>query len=192
MGNVRIARLFGIPIELNVSWFFIFFLVVWSLSAQIFPSSQPGLAAATYWGLGVVTSLLLFASLLLHELAHSLMGRRFGTEVKRITLFLFGGVSESTEEMPSPKAEFWIAIVGPLTSFVLGAIFLLLSRPTQGLPSIALGWLGIINIGLGVFNLIPGYPLDGGRVLRAIIWGITHNLKKATRWAAGVGEAVAV
>lgn len=192
MGNVRIARLFGIPIELNVSWFLIFFLVAWSLSAEIFPNAQPGLTASAYWGLGIVTALVLFASLLAHELAHSLVSRRFGSEVKRITLFLFGGVSESSTEMPSPKAEFWIAIVGPITSFVLGGLFLLLALPTHGVFAVACSWLGIINLGLGVFNLIPGYPLDGGRVLRAIIWGGTHDMKKATRWAAGVGEAFAV
>ncbi|MFN3428757.1 MAG: site-2 protease family protein, partial [Candidatus Sericytochromatia bacterium] len=122
-GNIRVGRAFGIPIELNPSWFLILFLVVWSLGAQVFPVWQPGFSVAAYWGMAMVAAGALFGSLLLHELAHSLMSRRFGIEVKRITLFLFGGVSESTEEMPSARAEFWIAIVGPLTSLGLAAAF---------------------------------------------------------------------
>lgn len=196
-GNIRIGRLLGIPIEINPSWFLIFFLVVWSLGAQVFPVWQPGLSVATYWALGVVAALVLFGSLLLHEMAHSLMSRRYGIEVRRITLFLFGGVSEAGEEMPSPRAEFWIAIVGPLTSLALALVFFALSWSAQaaGLPSAlssALGWLGLINVVLALFNLIPGFPLDGGRVLRAAVWARTGDLRKATRWASYGGRAFAM
>ncbi|MNS28750.1 putative zinc metalloprotease Rip3 [compost metagenome] len=147
--------------------------------------------------MAIVAAGALFGSLLLHELAHSLMSRRFGIEVKRITLFLFGGVSESPEEMPSPKAEFWIAIVGPLTSFALSAIFFGLGYGSRlaGGPealSAALGWLAVVNFALAVFNLIPGFPLDGGRVLRSAVWARTHDLEKATRWASYGGKAFAM
>jgi Zn-dependent protease/CBS domain-containing protein len=196
-GNFRVGRAFGIPIELNPSWFLILFLVVWSLGAQVFPTWQPGYSTAAYWGMAIVAAGALFGSLLLHELAHSLMSRRFGIEVKRITLFLFGGVSESPEEMPSPKAEFWIAIVGPLTSFALAAVFFglgYLSRLAGGpeVLSAALGWLGVVNAALAVFNLIPGFPLDGGRVLRSAVWARTHDFEKATRWASYGGKAFAM
>lgn len=195
-GNFRIARLAGIPIELNVSWFLIFFLVAWSLSAQVFPSWEPGLATATYWLLGTTAALVLFGSLLLHELAHSLMSRRYGIEVRRITLFLFGGVSEAPEEMPSAKAEFWIAIVGPLTSFALGLAFFAMGWAAGAAGAgnwlvMGLNWLGVLNVILGAFNLVPGYPLDGGRVLRSAVWAWTKDMRKATRWASNGGKAFA-
>jgi Zn-dependent protease/CBS domain-containing protein len=196
-GNIRIGRLLGIPIELNPSWFLIFFLVVWSLGAQVFPTWQPGLPVATYWLMGVAAALVLFGSLLLHEMAHSLMSRHYGLEVRRITLFLFGGVSEAPDEMPSPRAEFWIAIVGPLTSFALALGFFALSwgSGALGAPDAlasALGWLGIVNVALALFNMIPGFPLDGGRVLRAAVWARTGDMRKATRWASYTGRAFAV
>lgn len=196
-GNIRIGRLLGIPIELNPSWFLIFFLMVWSLGAQVFPTWQPGLPVAAYWLLGVAAALVLFGSLLLHEMAHSLMSRHYGLEVRRITLFLFGGVSEAPDEMPSPRAEFWIAIVGPLTSLALALGFFALSygAGALGAPSAlssALGWLGVVNVALALFNLIPGFPLDGGRVLRAAVWARTGDMRKATRWASYGGRAFAV
>lgn len=196
-GNYRLGRMLGIPIELNPSWFLILALVVWSLAAEVFPVWQPGLSAPVYWLAALVSALVLFGSLLLHEMAHSLVSRRYGIEVKRITLFLFGGVSESPEEMPSPKAEFWIAIVGPLTSFALAGLYFALGWVVEraGGPvaaSSALGWLGVINAGLALFNLVPGFPLDGGRVLRAAVWAATHDLRKATRWASYGGKAFAM
>jgi Zn-dependent protease/CBS domain-containing protein len=195
-GNIRLGKALGIPIELNPSWFLIFFLVVWSLGAQVFPAWQPGLGATAYWAMGLLTALVLFGSLLFHEMAHSLMSRRFGVEVKRITLFLFGGVSESPEEMPSARAEFWIAIVGPLSSFALALGFFGLSYASRGLGgpealSAALGWLGVVNTALAVFNLVPGFPLDGGRVVRAAVWARTGDLRRATRWASYGGQAFA-
>lgn len=196
-GNIRIGRLLGIPIELNPSWFLIFFLMVWSLGAQVFPTWQPGLPTAAYWLMGVAAALVLFGSLLLHEMAHSLMSRRYGLEVRRITLFLFGGVSEAPDEMPSPRAEFWIAIVGPLMSLALALGFFALSygAGALGAPvalSSVLGWLGVVNVALALFNLIPGFPLDGGRVLRAAVWARTGDMRKATRWASYGGRAFAV
>lgn len=195
-GNIRVARIAGIPVELNISWFFIFFLVAWSLAMQVFPVWQPGLGGGAYWLFGLVTAFVLFGSLLLHELAHSLMSRRYGLEVRRITLFLFGGVSESPAEMPSPKAEFWIAIVGPLSSLLLGGLFFGVGAGAAALEApaalvAALHWLGVLNVALAVFNLIPGYPLDGGRVLRAAIWARTQDMRKATRWASYGGRAFA-
>lgn len=196
-GNIRIGRILGIPIEINPSWFLIFILMVWSLAAQVFPEWQPGLSRPSYWAAGAVTAIALFSCLLLHELAHSLTSRHYGIEVHRITLFLFGGVSEAREEMPSPKAEFWIAIMGPLMSFALGAAFLAAAwasgaaQAPDGL-TLALQWVGTLNFALGLFNLIPGYPLDGGRVFRSAVWAWTHDLTKATRWAAWGGKAFAM
>jgi Zn-dependent protease/predicted transcriptional regulator len=196
-GNIRLGRALGIPIEINTSWFLVFFLVVWSLASQVFPTWQGGLGVVTYWALGVAAALVLFGSLLFHEMAHSLVSRRFGIEVRRITLFLFGGVSESPEEMPSPRAEFWIAIAGPVSSLALAAAFTLASRWAAGAgasPALteALAWLGVVIGALALFNLIPGFPLDGGRVLRAAVWGATHDLERATRWASYGGQAFAV
>jgi Zn-dependent protease/predicted transcriptional regulator len=195
--NFRLARIMGIPFEINPSWFLIFFLVVWSLSVEVFPTWQAGLQPFLYWIMGIVTALALFASLLFHELCHSLVSRHFGLEVKRITLFLFGGVSETTDEMPSPRAEFLIAGAGPLSSFFLalcfaiaGRIALMVTAPSA--LTDALGWLAFINGALGLFNLVPGFPLDGGRIFRALVWGRTHDLKKATRFAAYGGEAFAI
>ncbi len=205
----RVARIFGINIEVDWSWIFIFLLVTWDLAGAIFPSLHPGWSAALNWGLGILASLLFFASVLFHELAHSLVAIARGLPVRRITLFIFGGVSNIEKEPPSPLTEFLIAIVGPLTSIVLGIIFLALAGSSAGvatpfssgasvlriarlgpLPTMLL-WLGPINIILGLFNLIPGFPLDGGRVLRSILWGISHNLRRATRWATVVSHVVA-
>lgn len=195
-GNLKLMRLFGIPLELNGSWFFVLALVVLSLATQVLPGWQPGLSLLAYWLLGVLAALAFFACLVLHELAHALMSRRFGQPVARITLFLFGGVSESKEEMVSPKAEFWIAVVGPLTSLVLaGVLFGLgLGAEALGAPPVlarTLGWLGVLNFALALFNLLPGFPLDGGRLLRAGLWAWRRDLRQATRWASWGGQACA-
>ena len=206
--GLRLGRIFGINIYIDWSWIFIFLLVTWNLAAGVFPQLHPNWGATLNWGTAIVASLLFFASVLAHELAHSLVAKARGLPVRNITLFLFGGVSNIQREPASAGTEFVMSIVGPLTSIVLGVIFLLLSGATAAgsdvitgnsigalarldPPSTLLLWLGPINILLGVFNLIPGFPLDGGRVLRSVLWALTKNLRLATRWASWVGQAVA-
>ena len=207
MGGFKLGRIFGITIRIDWSWLFIFVLVAWNL-ATLFIQMHVGWTIGLAWLTAIVAALLFFGSVLAHELAHSLVARAQGVPVRSITLFLFGGVSNIQREPPSPLAEFLITIVGPITSIVLGFIFILLSgvaigpiqavvaQPTRLLASLdplttLLLWLGPINILVGLFNLIPGFPLDGGRVLRSILWAITRNLRRATHWASLVGRAVA-
>ncbi len=201
--NLRLGRIFGIEIGINWSLVFIFVLIAWSLALGVFAPLHPTWGPVFIWGLAIGGAILFFASLLAHELAHSLVAKAYGIPVRNITLWLFGGVSSISKEPPSPKAEFLMAIVGPLTSIVVGFIFLGLAAVSSGgfaiLDDLAvLGpattlavWLGSINILLGVFNMVPGFPLDGGRVLRSIFWAVTNNLAKATRWASWVGQGVA-
>ena len=206
-GGFSVGRLFGITITIDWSWLFIFLLVTWNLAGAVFPRLHPDWGTGLTWGLAVGAALLFFASVLAHELAHSLVAKAQGLPVRNITLFLFGGVSNVQREPPSPGKEFLMTIVGPLTSLVLGAVFLLLGG--LGLPDLTnvadpagiyarlgplatlLLWLGTVNILLGLFNLIPGFPLDGGRVLRSFLWAVTGNLRRATGWAAAVGHVVA-
>ncbi len=204
----RIGRIFGINIYIDWSWIFIFLLITWDLAAGVFPQFHPEWTSAMVWGMAIIASLLFFASVLAHELAHSVVAKSQGIPVRNITLFLFGGVSNIQREPPSSMDEFVMAIVGPITSIVLGVVFLILAGiGASGMGSAIanplgilnqlnplstlLLWLGPINILLGAFNLIPGFPLDGGRVLRSILWGITNNLSRATRWASWVGQLVA-
>jgi Zn-dependent protease/CBS domain-containing protein len=206
--GLRIGRIFGINIYVDWSWILIFLLVMWDLAAAVFPQLHPHWGTTLIWGTAIAASLLFFASVLAHELAHSIVARTNGIPVHDITLFLFGGVSNIQGEPPSPGVEFVMAIVGPLTSIMLGVFFLLLSGAAAagmevisgntlhalaqlGPVSTLLLWLGPINIVLGVFNLIPGFPLDGGRVLRSIFWAISHNLRRATQWASSIGQVVA-
>jgi Zn-dependent protease/CBS domain-containing protein len=202
-----IGRIFGINIRIDWSWLFIFFLITWNLST-VFGQAHPGWGPVQIWGMAIVAALLFFASVLAHELAHSLVARARGIPVRSITLFLFGGVSDIQREPSSPAAEFLMAIVGPLTSIVLGGLLVWLAGASVGplqdtmtnptktvaqlgmLPTLLL-WLGSINVILGIFNLIPGFPLDGGRVLRSILWAVVDNLRVATRWASVVGQAIA-
>jgi Zn-dependent protease len=202
----RIARIFDINIEVDWSWLLIFALVTWNLSAS-FSNLHADWGTGLAWGLAITASLLFFGSVLLHELAHSLVAKARGLPVRRINLFLFGGVSNIEREPPSPSTEFWMAIVGPITSIVLGLALLLgsgmitstgnvVTNPEEFLTQLSplstmLIWLGTVNIFLGFFNLVPGFPLDGGRVLRSILWGISDNLRKATRWATGIGQGIA-
>ena len=191
--SLRIAKIWGIPIGLHWSWFIIFALVTFSLSAGMFPRDYPGLSPAAYWTLGVVTSLLFFASVLLHELGHAALALRYGVPMREITLFIFGGVAVMTKESPSAKAEFWIAIAGPVVSLLLAAGFGLLWLAGGDYVYLAapVYWLAWINFTLAVFNLIPGFPLDGGRILRAIVWHFNGSLHRATQIASGVGQVVA-
>ena len=190
----RIFTIFGIDIKIDTSWVFIFGLVTWALARHYFPSQYPNWPQGQYWLVGLVSSLLLFSSVLAHELTHSLVARSRGEEVRSITLFLFGGVSEISEEPETPAAEFIIAVVGPLSSALIAVLFFGVWHGMQGVsePIAATAqYLSFINGILAVFNMLPGFPLDGGRVLRAIAWRITGNLKRATRIASVTGQATA-
>jgi Zn-dependent protease/CBS domain-containing protein len=191
--GIPIGRLFGIPLKLHFSWFFIFALVTWALAANYFPDVNPHWSISASIITGIITSLLFFASVLLHELMHSVVAIASGIPVKSITLFIFGGVSQITQEPAKPKVELKIAIAGPLTSILLGGIFwaIFYFTPNSFEYVIAVSfWLGLINFMLGVFNLLPGFPLDGGRVLRAILWWRSGNLRRATRWASNAGRGI--
>jgi Zn-dependent protease len=190
----RIGRVFGIDINIDSSWIVIFVLFSWSMGGGYFPRQYPHWTKALAWAMGVLSSLLVFASVLVHELAHSLVAIRQGEKVRSITLFLLGGVAQISEEPKAPLQEFRMAAVGPATSFVLAGLFylasVLLGPLSQPLHASAL-YLAVINIGLGLFNLLPGFPLDGGRVFRSIVWKVTGDLKKATRVASLSGQAFA-
>lgn len=190
---IRIGKVMGIDILLNFSWFFILLLITYSLAVGFFPVAAPGFSVVAYWIMGLVASVLLFASVLFHELSHSFIAKRNGLPVSSITLFIFGGVSNITEEPKTPGIEFRMAIAGPAMSFLLAGVFLVLWALGESvhagrfITSIAL-YLWIINLILGIFNLVPGFPLDGGRVLRSILWAGERNLRKATRQASVVGQ----
>jgi len=190
----RIARIFGININIDPSWLIIFFLFTWSLGGQFFPMRYPAWPNSLAWTMGLLTSLLVFASVLVHELSHALVARQQGEKVGDITLFLLGGVAQINDEPKKPLREFGMAVVGPLSSFVLAGLFFLVSvflhRASQPLSAAALT-LAVINTGLGVFNLLPGFPMDGGRVLRSILWQATGDMKKATRIASIAGQGIA-
>ena len=193
----QIGRILGIPIKVHSSWFIIFLLVTWSLATWELPEVLPRLSPARYWGMGALAALLLFASVLLHELGHSVVALRYRIPISQITLFIFGGMAQMRKEPPGPWAEFLIAIAGPIVSFILaglclGGVKLLESRPgTQGF--LVLGHLlGFINLQLGLFNLIPGFPLDGGRVLRAGLWAWSGDFFRATQRASLAGQGFGV
>jgi Zn-dependent protease len=182
----------GIPILVHFSWFIIFGLITWSLSTFYFPSAAPDLPAAAYWVKGVLAAFLLFASVGFHELAHSFVAKKYKISIDSITLFIFGGVAQMKDEPPHPKAEFRIAIAGPLASFFLAALFFFLTMNASGGGKALFSYLAQINFIIGVFNLIPGFPMDGGRVLRSLIWKKKKNFFYATQLAAGIGQKVAL
>jgi Zn-dependent protease/CBS domain-containing protein len=202
----RVARLFGINIRVDWSWLLIFALVTWNLSA-VFAKAHSDWGSLLNWGTALVAAILFFLSVLAHELAHSLVAKARGMPVRNIKLFLFGGVSNIGREPSSPGAEFLIALVGPATSIMLGLVSLTagwlgtpigeaVNSPEQLVAQLSplttlLMWLGSSNIFLGFFNLVPGFPLDGGRILRSFFWAITHNLRQATRWASWIGQGIA-
>jgi Zn-dependent protease len=190
--SVRIARVLGIPISFDYSWFLIFALLTWALAANYYPAAYPTWPRAWYWIAGAATALIFFLCVLLHELGHSAVAIRYGIPVRSITLFVFGGVSQIEGEPPSAGAEFWIAIAGPAVSAALAVIFAVIGRAAArgGMLFGLTTYLSYINGALAVFNLIPGFPLDGGRVLRAILWKSTGSLRKATLAAANVGRFV--
>jgi Zn-dependent protease len=193
-GGVRIARFFGFEVRLDLSWFVVFLLVLWTFAQSVFPNASPGLSRTTYVVMALVGAILFFASVLLHELAHSAMARARGITVEGITLFIFGGMARIRSEATNPKDEFLITVVGPLSSFLIGLILLAaawLGRAT-GLPQATVAvanYLALLNFILAGFNLIPGFPLDGGRLLRSLVWHLTDDLRKATRWASRTGQA---
>jgi Zn-dependent protease/CBS domain-containing protein len=205
-GGVQLGKIAGIQIGFDYSWLFIVILMTWSL-ASAFLVWHPDWSHGTAIGTAFIASMLFFGSVLLHELAHSVVARSYGVPVRSITLFLFGGISDIEHEPPSPKAEFWTAVVGPITSIVLGVAFLYLAALVTRLPPGSAGpesalstspspavtlllWLGPINILVGIFNLIPGFPLDGGRILRSALWAASGDLRAATRWSAAVGQGI--
>jgi Zn-dependent protease/CBS domain-containing protein len=196
--QIKLGRIAGISIGIHYSWFIIALLIALSL-AEHFHLVNPRWSDTMLWSAAILTSVLFFLALLLHELAHSLLAKARGLRVREITLFALGGVSQIESDAPDAKGEFWIAIVGPITSVVIGVVLIAIAwlsgvrfgtEPTGPVAAVLL-WLGYINIALAVFNMIPGYPLDGGRVLRAVIWWITRNADRSTRLASQVGEVVA-
>jgi Zn-dependent protease/predicted transcriptional regulator len=194
--GLKLMKVGGIQIILDYSWFIVFGLLLWSLSAGYFPLVYPGQTTQTYWMTGGLAALLFFISVITHELSHSFMAIRSGIKIPEITLFIFGGMARLSEEAGDPKTEFKIAIVGPLTSFALAFVFWILQNTLRNdQPSIIVemfGYLSWINIALGIFNLIPGFPLDGGRVFRAFWWWKTGYMIKATRLASDIGKGFAV
>jgi Zn-dependent protease/CBS domain-containing protein len=188
-----LGRVLGIPLELDYSWFLVFALLTWALAVGHYPAEFKGWPPSLYWIMGAVTAVMLFVSVLLHELGHSVVARRYKIPVRQITLFIFGGVSQIEAEAATPGADFRIAVAGPLVSLALAGLFTILQPAVAGVsPLLALArYLAYINLALAFFNLIPGFPLDGGRGLRAIVWGLTGDFRRATRFAASVGRGFA-
>ena len=196
--QIKLGRIFGVEIGLHYSWFLIALLITFSLEGE-FQTNNPQWSDSLRWTSAVVTALLFFISIVVHELSHALVAKARGLPVRSITLFALGGVAQIEKEAADAKTEFWMGIVGPITSFVIGLICLAIAFafgwtppqfPHQPLPAILM-WLGVINIGLAIFNMIPGFPLDGGRVLRGVLWWITGNARRATTIAARVGQVIA-
>ncbi|MEA2662814.1 MAG: hypothetical protein QOH08_2386 [Chloroflexota bacterium] len=197
-GSFRVARLFGIDIRIHISWIVIFGLVFFNLWNDVFPSQYPFWSDQKTLLVSAITALLFFASILAHELSHSLVARRFKMRVSSITLFLLGGVANLQEEPPSAKAEFFMAAAGPFMSLCIGVVGLAIESLITAADLVSLqtvaaiaGYLGFINLALAIFNMIPGFPLDGGRVLRSIIWAVRRDRGKATAIAARGGQIVA-
>ncbi len=196
--QIKLGRIFGIKIGLHYSWLLIALLIVFSLSGH-FGTAHPNWGRGVIWGMAISTALLFFAAIVAHELSHALVARRRGLPVRSITLFALGGVAQFEKEAEDAKTEFLVSIVGPITSAVIGFVCLLLAwalgwtmmtEPTTPLMAM-LVWLGYINVGLAIFNMLPGFPMDGGRVLRALIWWYTGSAERAIRAASLTGQMVA-
>jgi Zn-dependent protease len=195
--GVNLFRVFGVQIAIDYSWLIVFVLVLWSLAAGYFPSQYPGYSGWSYAAAGLAGTVLFFSSVLVHELSHALVANRLGATVRKITLFIFGGMAHLSAEPRDPSAELRIAAAGPLTSVALGALFyavsLALARSdVEPLWTAVFRYLGLINVSLAAFNLLPGFPLDGGRLLRAYFWRRTGDLREATRRAASWGAGIAL
>lgn len=188
----ELFKLFGFPIRIDLSWFIVAVLVTWTLATLVFPQDYEGLGQGTYWGMGVVGALGLFLSIVLHELGHALVARQYGVPMGGITLFIFGGVAEMSADSPSAKAEFMVAIGGPLVSVLIAALCLGTAELGGSVewPMAMVGvvhYLGVINAAVVVFNMVPAFPLDGGRVLRSILWYWKGSLRWATRVTSRIG-----
>jgi Zn-dependent protease/CBS domain-containing protein len=196
--SIPLGRWFGVPVGLHYSWFVVAWLMTLSLTSE-FAALNPSWSAATVWSLAVTTAVLAFVCIVLHELAHATVARLGGVPVQGIMLFALGGIALIGRDAATPSREFWIAIAGPAASIVLGLGFRLLATAASGIPATTpssavvavLGWLAYVNVALALFNLIPGFPLDGGRVLRSIVWAVTGDVDRATRIAARIGQLVA-
>jgi Zn-dependent protease len=189
-GTIRLATIAGIPVELHFSWAIVFALLSWSLAVGYFPQVVPDLPTGTYWSKGILAAVLLFASILIHELGHAIVARREAVQTRRIVLFAFGGVAELKAEPPGPGAEFRIAVAGPLASFALFIGFGVLAAGFSGrsAPAAVAAYLATLNLIVVLFNLIPAFPLDGGRILRAALWRLWGDVDRATRVAGGAGK----
>lgn len=190
---MKLFSLFGFDVFLDASWFLIAVLIVWTLGGAVFPQTLPSQTVTTYWSMGIAAMLGLMVSIVLHETAHSLVARHYGLQIRRITLFIFGGVAEMGGQPDRPRTEFLMAVAGPVASAALacvfGAGFIALSGVQVAAPlATVLRYLAMINFMLAGFNLVPAFPLDGGRMLRAALWGWRDDLAWATRWAAGAGR----
>jgi Zn-dependent protease/CBS domain-containing protein len=195
--KISLFRLFGFDVNIDLSWLLLAVLITWSLAVGVFPAMNPDLSSATYWWMGVGGALGLFLSIVLHELSHSIVARRYGIPMRGITLFIFGGVAEMDAEPPSPRSEFLMAIAGPAASVVIAGIFFALAALDQLFSwpqelAVVVDYLAIINLVLAAFNLIPAFPLDGGRVLRSVLWHFKGNLRWATRFSAFIGSGFGV
>ena len=191
--NVKLGRFLNIPIGLNKSWFLIFAFLTWSLAVGYFPEATTSYSTVVFWVLAVISSILFFGSVLAHELGHSVIAIRNSIPVRSITLFIFGGVAQIEKEPETPGAEFRIAIAGPITSLILALSFWTISELGSSVPFLAAPslWLARTNFILAIFNMIPGFPLDGGRVLRALVWKLSDNMVMATKVASIGGRVVA-
>ncbi len=193
IAGVRVARLFGFEIRLDLSWFVVFLLVLWTFAQAVFPARVRGYSPAVYSAMAFAGAILFFGSVLLHELAHSAVARARGIPVEGITLFIFGGVARIRSDVENPKDEFLITVVGPLSSAAIGLVLLGFARAGArwGLPEPVTGvadYLALLNFMLAGFNLVPGFPLDGGRLFRSLVWYVSKDLRKATRWASYTGR----
>jgi Zn-dependent protease/CBS domain-containing protein len=194
--SVKIGKIRGINIKINYSWFLIFFFITWSLANNYLPGQYPNKPNNFYWIIGLISAFSLYLSILVHELAHSAIAQGEGLEINNITLHFFGGVAQIREESTNPKTEAYMAIAGPLTSIIIGGVLLVINSVLgPGLPDTfeaVIMYAGYVNLGLALFNLIPAYPMDGGRVLRAILWNRNENLIKSTRAATTVSNLISL
>lgn len=196
-GNLRLFRVFGFEVKLNLTWLLLAFLITWTLGAGLFPAEYPGLPRATHWWMGLAGAIGILFSIVFHELSHSLVARRFGLPIRGITLFIFGGMAEMEREPARPQVEFLMAVAGPTASLVLAGALLGIESvaASAGWPTPIVGvlhYLGLVNLVLAIFNLVPAFPLDGGRMLRAALWKWTGDLHSATRIASRIGAGFGI